>query len=509
MLDKNIIYTSEINPVDYYNFKKIQECFDLLLSIRNVKKTGIDSFTYVTNKADETKRMVVIENGYFVAKEENGLKLETNKPYTPFMLLQRLIFKNNFNKALNHVLYKHMNHKVDYIRVGVKYYKIISKTDRYNIKRDELKLWDKSIINDDLGKTFLDDIPKYNDFTIVPDNKNYERIVGKNYNLYAPFPHKPIKEKEYDDDLGWHWIRALMEHIFGDQYKLGLKYLKILYENPKQALPILVLTSTERETGKTSFVDFLSILFGDNVVVINPQDISNSFNGAYTDKNIIAIEESKFESTQATEKLKNLSTQKKILVNNKFVQQYSLPFYGKLIITSNDENKFSRVDTPEIRYWVRKIPSLTGKHNHNILNDMVDEIPNFLMHLSKMDKIDVSKSRMVFTAAELKTDALEIVKKESLPTLHKEIIYLMDEHCQNNTSINKFYFTAKTLKKEWFNFNNKYDVTYINRILKDSIKLNKEKMMRFNPLQEDNISSNKMSGRPYVFENKYYGENYD
>ena len=140
-MSEKIIHTSEINPIDYYNFNKVQECFDLLCKITNVSKTGIDSFTYVTNKSDENKRMVVIENNFFVAKMENGLNLETNKLYTPFMMLQKLIFKNNFQKALNHVLYKHMNHEINYIRVGIKYYKIISKTDRYNIKRDELKLF--------------------------------------------------------------------------------------------------------------------------------------------------------------------------------------------------------------------------------------------------------------------------------------------------------------------------------------------------------------------------------
>ena len=508
-MSEKIIQTSEINPVDYYNFNKVQECFDLLCKITNVSKTGIDSFTYVTNESDENKRMIVIENGFFVAKMENGLKLETNKLYTPFMLLQKLIFKNNFNKALNHVLYKHMNHEINYIRVGVKYYKIISKTDRYNIKRDELKLWEKTIINDDLGRSFLYDIPKFNDFTIVPDNKTYERVIGKNYNLYAPFPHIPASKKDYDSDLGWVWIRTLLQHIFGEQYELGLKYMKILYEKPKQALPILVLISTERETGKTTFVDFLSIMFGDNLVVINPQDISNSFNGSYTDKNIIAIEESKFESTQATEKLKNLSTQKKILVNTKFVQQYSLPFYGKLIITSNDENKFSKVDTPEIRYWVRKIPSLKGKHNHNILDDMVSEIPNFLTYLSELPKVDTSKSRMVFTAQELNTKALDNVKKESLPSLHKEILYLLDDHASNNTTIQEFKFTAKHLHDKFFKNNNRIDYNYTNRILKESIKLKRDKIQKFNPLQSDNDSSGKVTGRPYIFVNEHYNKNYD
>lgn len=505
-MSKKIIHTNEINPVDYYNFNHVQDCFDLLCGLKNIKATGIDSLTYVKNQSDSTKRMIVIENGFFIPKMENGLNLELNKKYSPFMLLQKLIYKNSFHQAFNHVIYKHMNHETNYIRVGVKFFKVITKVDRYNVERTELKLWDKAIINDDLGKKFLEDIPKYNDFTIVPNNKNYERIINNNYNLYAPFAYKPISKSKYDEVLGFYWIKTLMEHIFGEQYDLGVKYMKILYDMPKQALPILVLISEERQTGKTTFVDLLNILFGDNAVVINPQDISNGFNSSYADKNIIAIEESRFDSVQATEKLKNLSTQKKILVNTKFVQQYSLPFYGKLIITSNDENKFSKVDNPEIRYWVRKIPSLKGKANHNILEDMVKEIPQFLRFLDEQPEIDTTKSRMIFTAEELKTKALAVVKEESLPVLHKNIMYLLDDYASNNRTIKEFYFTAKDIKEKWFKHDSKSDFSYINRILKSSIKLEKKKMMRFHPLQGDTVSGNKVSGRPYVFVNKYYNK---
>lgn len=508
-MEETIIHTSEINPVDYYSFNHIQDCFDLLCNVKNVKPTGIDSLTYVSNQSDSTKRMIVLENGFFVPKMKNGLNLEVDKKYTAFMLLQKIIYKNSFNQAINHVLYKHMNHKVNYIRVGVKFFKVITKVDRYGIERTELKLWDKSIINDDLGKKYIEDIPKYNDFTIIPDNKNYDRVINNNYNLYAPFSYKPIDKKEYDEEFGFYWIKTLMEHIFGEQYELGVKYMKILYDLPKQALPILVLISEERQTGKTTFVDLLNILFGDNTVVINPQDISNGFNSSYADKNIIAIEESRFDSVQATEKLKNLSTQKKILVNTKFVQQYSLPFYGKLIITSNDENKFSKVDNPEIRYWVRKIPSLKGKANHNILEDMVKEIPHFLRFLDEQPKIDVSKSRMVFTADELKTEALAVVKKESLPALHKEIDMYLDDYASNNRTIEKFYFLPKNIKESFFNNNSKVDLPYINRILKDSMKLKREKMQRFHALQGDSNSSSKRSGRPYVYINKYFNKEID
>lgn len=501
---KQIISTSSINPVDYFNNNHLADMFELMQDVTNVYSTSIDSLTYVENKSDETKRMIIIEDNCFVAKMDNGLSMQINEKHTPFMMLQKFIFKTSFNQALHHVMYKFMNLDSGYIRVGYKYFKLITKVDRFKVIRTELKVWDKTIIVDDFGRKFLFDIKKYDDFTIEPNNKNYRSVIGNNYNLYSPFAHKFCKEEEYKNDSQWYWTKTLLEHIFGDQIEIGYKYIKTLYDLPKQPLPILVVISEERETGKTTLIDYFNILFGNNAVVINPQDIGNSFNSTYSDKNIIMIEESRFENVQATEKLKALSTQKKISVNTKFIQQYSLPFYGKLIITSNDENKFSKVDDPEIRYWVRKIPSLKGKANHQILDDLTKEIPYFLYYLNSLPDIDVTKSRMVFEAVELETEALKDVKKESRPALHKEIDIMLDDYAANNESIYEFLFTPKDIKDKWFSNNQRIEINYINRILKSSMKLKRSTMQRFIPLEsKELISSKKVSGRPYIFKNKY------
>lgn len=496
---------NDINPVDYYNKMFIQDVFDKICLLKSVKMTGHNSFTYIVNKADENKRMIVIENGNFVATLKNGLNMKVGEPYTPFMMLQRFIYKNSFNNALSYVLYHCMNNESEYIRVGTKYIKKIKKTDRYDIVRSELKTWDKYTILDDHGRDFLYSIAKYLDFTIEPCNTFYESSVDGNYNLYAPFEHKICDEEDYKGESQWKWSKILMEHIFGEQYDKGIIYIKALYDLPKNAMPILVLISEERSTGKSTFVDWLSGLFGANMVVINPQDLSSSFNGSYADKNIIAIEESRFDSVQTTEKLKALATQKKILVNSKFIQPYSIPFYGKLIITSNDENKFSKVDDTEIRYWVRKVPSLKGKvQNHKILEDLMKEIPYFLHYLSTLEEIDSTKSRMIFEPEDIETDALNLVKKESRPEMVKEIEMYLDNHCQQNEDVEKFYFTALNVKDKFFISNNMVKATYINKLLKTFFKFEKiETSTRFVPL-EDGVNINKIVGKPYVYDNPYY-----
>lgn len=503
------IIPDDINPVDYYNMTCVQHCFEMMLSMQNVFKVGIDAFAVKVNIGDELKRMVVIENDYFVVKMKNGLTLDVGAVYSPFMLLQKYKFRGSFSHAISYIQYDLMKKPVPFVRIGTKHFKIINKIDRYDVVRSELALWDKMTIAEDHPKSIFDKIEKYDDFTIVPDNKSHSPIVGNNYNLYSPFEHNPCKDEEYDE-LKWYWIRTLIEHVFGDQYELGITYIKTLYDLPKQPLPILVLVSEERSTGKTTFIDFLNILFGANAVIINPQDISNQFNGPYADKNVIIIEESRFDGVQATEKLKNLSTQKEILVNSKNIRQYSIPFYGKLIITSNDETKFSTVDGAEIRYWVRKIPTLQGKANHNILVDVKNEIPQFLYYLNTLPNVDTSKSRMVFDANDIKTIELDAVKKESRSGLCKDLELILDQFMLENTNVREFKFIAKHIKDTFFPRTEKYEISYINKVLKSEMKLPVDKMQRFVPLEENfSLHQKKVSGTPFVLVNKHYKLNID
>jgi len=507
MSSARAINVNHINPVDWFNRNKLQHTIDLLMRLKNIQQSSISSLTYVVNKTDETLQMICIEDGCFVAKMENGLNMPIGEKFTPFMMMQRFVHKGSFSTSLSYVIYDLMNTNNDYIRVGTKYFKKIVKIDRYKVKRTELKPWDRPTIIDDHGKDFIEGVEKFFDFTIEPDNKNYRPVIDGNYNVYSPFDHIAMEPEKYNGEDDWCWINNLLKHIFGDQYELGLRYLKVLYDHPRQALPILVLISEERQTGKTTFIDFLNILFGANTVVINPQDINNSFNSTYADKNIIMIEESHFDSKQATEKLKNLSTQKKISVNTKFVAQHSLPFFGKIIITSNDEDRFSKVDDPEIRYWVRKIPTLVGKENHNILEDMSKEIPAFLCHLNSMEDVDLTKSRMVFNAEELKTEELLMVKEESKVELHKEIEMYLDNHALQNSQIRTFYFVALDIKNEFFLNNNQIKASYVNKILRSSMKLEKKGgAKRYVPLEKTgNIGLTSIIGKPYVYHNKYFG----
>jgi hypothetical protein len=478
----------EQNPCDWYNNNKFEDALSLIL--RKDKTLRYEDGQLFVIREKESIIVASKECNDLRIVSENSLGFVVGMTYSPFQILTKVRYNSNFTAAFQYVGINYMDMNFPYIRIGVKYFKEITKPDRYGTTTPLLKNWTKDEIKQDYGKEMMVRVQLYDDFIIEPNNEFYEKTYKGFYNLYQPFIHK---EKEFciKTDLDKvKWSLGFMKHIFGEkQYDLGMRYLKILYKHPKKITPILVLVSEERMTGKSTFIDWLNAIFLDNLVIITPGHISSDFNESYAEKNIIAIEESRFDDAKALEKLKALSTQKSISVNRKHIPTFSLPFYGKLIITSNDESKFSKVDEAEIRYWVRKIPTVKGKANHNILEDLIKEIPYFLHYLSQEPEVDFSVSRQGFTADEIRTSALEIVKRESKPALQKEIEIYLQEFCMNETTEPQLFFSATDIKHKFFERNNNFNIHYISKILTSYMRLDrKEKPERYVPTFGDKLS---------------------
>lgn len=404
---------------------------------------------------------------------------------------------------------KFIKPEMQYIRVGVDYFKILNKPDRFGIERTELKKWKKEELTLDHGRDILRDILKFDDFAIVPNNLNYQPIINDCYNLYSKFSHKP-------EEGTWRWTEILLKHIFGEQYELGIRYIQALYLHPDRMLPILVLVSKERQTGKTTFINWLNMVFGQNMVNINPEDLVGSFNSAYANANIIAVEETLIEKSVTVEKLKALATGKMITVNQKFISQYSLPFYGKIILASNNEDKFARIDEEEIRFFIRKV-GIPTVINHNIEADMVNEIPAFLYHLTTLPAIDWSRDRSGFTPDEIYNEMLKNVKKESKSGLYKDIYELFkDRFMQLNAEklagnallcdyITTIYAAPIDIKARWFEKNSRIDIQYIKNVLKNEYKKTPNRPMRYIPFED----SDSKTGTPYTFAASDFGIDLD
>lgn len=390
---------------------------------------------------------------------------------------------------------------IPYKRVGCDYVKSIEKIDRYGIKKRQLIGWKKDTIKDDFDKDYLKLIPKYDFFYTQPDNLNYKPSHRNGYNLYYPFQHTEKKGE-------FTWSNILMEQIFGDQIELGYRLMQCYYLHPDRMMPILVLVSKLRSTGKSTFLNWLTMIFGDNTVMVNSEDLKSSFNALYATASWIFVEETLIEGNATVEKLKMMATAKTISINQKFVQQYQIPFYGKFILTSNHEDKFARIDQEEIRFFVRKLG--TPKHiNHNLEADLKNEIPAFLHYLSSLPPVDFSVGRVPFTVEELKNDSLEKVKSESRPGLFKDLKMRFEESFNNeNAGKTFFYCTPLDIKERWYSHNYQTEPNYIRKILKDEFGLRTESMLKYNPFNIEYKQTNtglsefvpKVAGTPYKIE---------
>lgn len=245
------------------------------------------------------------------------------------------------------------------------------------------------------------------------------------------------------------------------------------------------------------------MIFGDNYVQIGPEDLGKAFNSHYASKNIIAIDETLIEKTAAGEKLKSLATAKSITVDHKFVANYMLPFFAKIILCTNKVLDFMRIDDEEIRFWVRRIPHITKK-NTGMEEQLAQEIPMFLRYLrDSVPMPDFSQSRMVFTSNQLDNSWLKAVKEESRSGLYKELHEKMEHWFLNHPSCESLFVTPQDIKNEFFVRDNNISVSYIKKVLRDEFKLPPGKVQRYRGFDPDSKIAYFL-GRPVKLDRKSF-----
>lgn len=285
-----------------------------------------------------------------------------------------------------------------FVRVGTTLYKIVNQPRLNGGYVKKRIVWNNETLRQDYGKDYLANVPKYDGFCTVPDHVNYRQVIDNFLNLYEPIGHQP-KEGDFSH------IQALLHHIFGEQYELGGDYLQLLYMHPIQKLPILLLVSEERNTGKSTFLNFLKAMFRNNVTFNTNEDFRSQFNSDWAGKLIIVVDEVLLNRREDSERLKNLSTTLSYKVEAKGKDRDEIAFFAKFVLCSNNERLPVIIDPGETRYWVRKIHHLENDDTH-FLQKLIEEIPAFLYFLQHRTLTTQNVSRMWFSPKQTETAAL-------------------------------------------------------------------------------------------------------
>ncbi len=294
----------------------------------------------------------------------------------------------------------------NYIRVADSYYKIVYRPDKEGKPlKDYLKL-NKGTIIDDHTHGIIKYIPKYDDFCMVASHTNYRQVINGFYNEYSELTHKPIEGN-------CNTILGIIQHVFGEAYyDFALDYLQLLYTNPYERLPILLLESQEKNTGKSTFANVVYKIFQDNAIKIGNNDLQSDFNSVWVKRLAIIVDETSLEKKGITQMLKRFSTETgKVTVNEKNKAQSEVDFFGKFIFVSNEEGKALFIERGDPRWAVFKVPTFAEKgikDNPLIELSIEKEIPYFLHFLSNRTLRYKKESRMYFAPVVYQTAQLQL-----------------------------------------------------------------------------------------------------
>lgn len=387
LVTRDLLSLSKVNNFTYKlnlrtNFKRLRSYFGTNNHI-----------TFFEKHKDEIKA-----NGGEFIFFGSKYKLETDERTGEIM--PTLLFPSDLNK---------------FFRVGDDYYELVDTPTPFGETEEKLTKRSITTIKDDFGKDAIKHIKKYKAFVNIPDNQNYKRIINNCYNTYNPIMHE-VQEGS------WQFTKMFLEHIFGKYYEIGLDYITILYRYPTEILPVLCLVSTERRTGKTTFLDWLCDIFGDNACVVGNEEFKSQFNGVFLTKLIMGLDETSLaDNREITERIKWLSTTKKIPVQKKGVDFNIVDNFCHLIMCSNQESNFVFTEKEEVRYFVLKIPSLDGKEMTDLRKRLQNEIPAFLYYIQNRTITNPKKSRQWFAYELTRTNAFEALCENQKPRCQKII----------------------------------------------------------------------------------------
>lgn len=326
-----------------------------------------------------------------------------------------------------------MKRTKEYVRVGVNYYHVVN--EEFNgYTETNLTLWKPTLIKTDYGEKFLSQVPKFDGFANIPENDpdRYRHVIhaSKNditstlYNLYAPVLHRPVEGE-------WRTINRLIHHIFDykniagvPMYEMALDYIQLLYTRPAQHLPILCLVSQEQATGKTTFLKLLKGIFTENMALLDSARLSGNFNSHWAGKLIVATDEAFLdtEKKELANRLKMIATNDVIPMEGKGRDSVQVANFAKLIMCSNDEKNFARIEAEDTRYWVVKVASIPRDERDTHMDEkLLKETPAFLWFLKNRQLYYQEKTRLWFEVEDYDTPAHRAVQERTELGLVKHV----------------------------------------------------------------------------------------
>ncbi len=301
-----------------------------------------------------------------------------------------------------------------FMRIGADWMKLIKTPNKFGILEEDIIPFKIGEIQRDYKRfpDFIDQLPRYDGLCAEPNwTGDYKRVHYDCFNIFTPLTHDvlpgqfptTIKFIKHlfggDGNLTWNEETQAYDesHALGDTFTVALDYLTLQYTKPKQMLPVPCLVSPENGTGKSTFLKWLQAIYENNAVILDNERFQMKFNAHYITKYIISIDEGFLEVDKKKEKerLKQLATADSQFLENKGINIKKFPYYGKLLIASNDADRLMKIEDGETRWFVIKVPQFT-KEDPFMEKKLFEEIPHWLDFLRNRKVIHPNDSRLWF-----------------------------------------------------------------------------------------------------------------
>lgn len=359
-----------------------------------------------------------------------------------------------------------------YKRIGTDYYQLqmkpvprtgISQIDR--IYEETLVPWTLPAIKSDHGKDADRFVERYKGFTNEASHVDYQQVIDGYWNLYANINHEVVKGE-------FPHIEMLLKHLFQEHFdnEMIYDYFSLLYRYPWQKLPVICLVSKEQSTGKSTFIYLMKLIFKQNMAIVSNNDLTADFNSHWTSKLVVASEETIFEKKDGYEKIKNLSTAKEIMRNEKNKTATSIPCMVHFVFCSNHEDNFIKIDDKDSRLWIRKIKTIE-QDIKNFDARIEEEIPYFVEFIQNREiKYQDIGQRLYFHPKDFRTEAFMNVVKNSEPGVIKDLRLQLEDYFLKYGQ-DELNICVSDLKAHFSCNGNDF---YINKILQEHFNVEKK-----------------------------------
>lgn len=315
-------------------------------------------------------------------------------------------------------------------------------------------------------------LPRFHNWICEPSHLEYRRIIEvphenevfRFFNSYQPLPHKEkafeLPEGFVKDPAGFDYelipeIRhtaRFFKHIFdhahhGARYlSLGWDWLALCYLLPTQRLPALALVSSEEGTGKSTFINLMLAIFGQNATKTDALRIAHNFNAMMAGKVLTCVEETKDQRGEVENILKDLITAFEQVIEPKHQDARVVKSFGKFIFASNHEDSFMKVGIASTRFFVMKVHPIQGKEP-DFEEKLYREIPYLLHFLRRRTILSEKQDRLWFDPKLLENEALLKLRhasKDQVQQVMEELINLIFLRCELSDPL--LYLSSAYLK---------------------------------------------------------------